>query len=199
MALQFVERLRKRAIGRIVAALRFRIGKLVEAPPTDELEFIRLTANHGQYSEKLRKLGHPAAAEKIKKNALYIGLQWMKLAQEHLDDASSSLASGRKRSTFSRSYYTAYSASKAVRYIVFGNVSLKGDDHHSASELPDDFPSGDRWAQMIPKLYEHRLFSDYDNWDSTASLHSLTPNDAYDLADQFLADAKSYLHAKFGI
>ena len=52
---------------------------------------------------------------------------------------------------------------------------------------------------MIPKLYEHRLFSDYDNWRSTESDHSLTPKEAFDLANEGSAAAKSYLHTKFGI
>jgi hypothetical protein len=52
---------------------------------------------------------------------------------------------------------------------------------------------------MIPKLYEHRLFSDCDNWLSTESEHSLTPNDAYELASEFLTAARSYLQTKFGI
>jgi HEPN domain len=158
-----------------------------------------LTANHGQLAEKLRKLGFSDAATEVRRNAFYIGLRWIVLAQEHLDDAAASLAAGRKRSAFSRSYYAAYNASKGLRYIVGGVVSLKGDDHHKASDLPNDFPSVDRWAEMIPKLYEHRLLSDYDNWRSTEAQHSLTPSEAYDLAQEFVVAAKSYLHTKFGI
>jgi HEPN domain-containing protein len=194
-----IRRLKGSALARIIAALRFRVAKIIREPSVTELEFISLTNNHGHFSEKLRRLDLPAAAEEIKKNAYHVGLRWLVLAEEHLEDAASSLRAGRKRSTFSRSYYAAYNASKAVRYIVFGVVSLKGDDHHKASDLPNDFPSVERWAEMIPKLYEHRLFSDYDNWRSTESDHSLTPTEAFDLANEFLAAAKSYLHAKFGI
>jgi uncharacterized protein (UPF0332 family) len=60
----------------------------------------------------------------------------MRLAQEHLEDATASLAAGRKRSTFSRSYYAAYSASKAVRYLVFGAVSLTGIKASQLRGLP---------------------------------------------------------------
>jgi HEPN domain-containing protein len=194
-----LRRLKERAFARIIAAIRFRIAKVVREPSVTELEFISLTVNHGQFSEKLRQLGLPTAGEGIQKNAFHVGLRWMKLAEEHLDDAAVSLAAGRKRSTFSRSYYAAYNASKAVRYIVGGAVSLKGDDHLKASDLPNDFPSAVRWAEMIPKLYEHRLLSDYDNWDSTESQHSLTPSQAHELAGEFLLAAKSYLLAKFGI
>ncbi len=184
---------------RIANALKFRILTLVRPPNVSELEFISLTGNHGQFSEKLRKLGQVKAADGIQKNAFHVGLCWLRLAQDHLDDAAASLASGRKRSTFSRSYYAAYNASKAVRYIVAGAVSLKGDDHHKASDLPDDFPNVDKWAEMIPKLYEHRLFSDYDNWIFTESEHSLLPVDAHDLAREFLEASRLYLQSKFGI
>jgi hypothetical protein len=136
----FISRKKERVLARIIAALRFRIAKLVREPSVTELEFISLTVNHGQFSDKLRKLDLAAAAEEVQKNAFHVGLRWMTLAQEHLDDAAASLLAGRKRSTFSRSYYAAYNASKAVRYIVFGVVSLKGDDHHKASDLPDDLP-----------------------------------------------------------
>jgi hypothetical protein len=195
----FLQRRKERVFARIIAALRFRIAKVVREPSVTELEFISLTVNHGHFSDKLRKLDLPAAAAEVQKNAFHVGLRWIKLAQEHLVDAEASLSAGLRRSTFSRSYYATYNASKGVRYIVFGVVSLKGDDHHKASDLPDDFPNTGKWAEMIPKLYEHRLFSDYDNWNSTASQHTLSPKEAFELAQQFLEDSRSYLSTKFGI
>jgi hypothetical protein len=78
--------------------------------------------------------------------------------------------------------HAAYNASKSVRYIVNGRVSLKGDDHGEASELPDDFPDVDRWSEAITRLYEHRLRADYDNWRTTTSEMSLSASDAVDLA-----------------
>ena len=105
---------------------------------------------------------------------------------------------GRRRSTLSRSYYAAYNASKAVRYITSGAVSLAGDDHKKASELPDDFPSVDRWAAAVTRLYENRLMSDYDNWTSSSSEFSLTPQDAFDLAQEFVGKSREYLQAKIG-
>jgi len=103
------------------------------------------------------------------------------------------------RSTFSRSYYAAYNASKAIRYIVDGAVSLKGDDHHKASsDLPDDFPDVDRWSGEVTKLYEHRLRADYDNWASTVGEHSLTAQQAMDLATEFVDRCRSYLSGRLG-
>lgn len=111
-----------------------------------------LTNNHAQWADKLRKLGLSAAADETRRNAFFVGLRWISLAGEHLEDAAACLAAGRRRATFSRSYYAAYNASKGVRYIVGGVVSLKGDDHQKAWDLPNDFPSGDRWAEVIPTL-----------------------------------------------
>jgi uncharacterized protein (UPF0332 family) len=186
-------------MARIVAALRFRVFQLVREPSVTELEFMSITVNHGHFAEKLRQLNQPDAAKDVQKNAFFVGLRWLALAHEHLADAEVALQAGRNRMTFSRSYYAAYNASKAIRYIVSGAVSLKGDDHHKASDLPNDFPSVDKWAEMIPKLYEHRLFSDYDNWLATQSAHSLTAQQAFELAKEFLSATKSYLHDKFGI
>ncbi len=186
-------------IRKIIAALRFRVVQLAKPPPVPELDFINITGNHGQFREKLRQLGQFEAADNIRKNALHVGLRWMQLSHNHLEDASFSLQSRRDRSTFSRSYYAVYNASKAVRYIVSGSVSLKGDDHHKASDLPDDFPQVSRWAELVPKIYEHRLHADYDNWTATSSELTISPQQAYDLAKEFVDHSTSYLHAKFGI
>ena len=195
----WIRRQKERIFARIVAALRFRILSSVKAPIVTEREFMATTGNHGLFAEKLRKLGQPQAAVDIRRNALHVGICWLRLGREHLDDAEVALSANRARSVFSRSYYAAYNASKAVRYIVIGTVSLKGDDHSKASDLPDDFPDAEKWAEMIPKLLEHREFSDYDNWDSTPSQYTLSPNQAFELAKEFLLASQSYLHAKFGI
>jgi hypothetical protein len=150
-------------IVRIVRALKHRAGRAFIAPSVEELRFIEITENHGEFCASLRSLGHNAAAESVEKNAVHVGFCWLRLGMEHLDEARAALVAIKRRSTYSRSYYAAYNVSKAVRYIVNGEVSLKGDDHHSASDLPGDFPDGDRWSTVITTLYEHRLMADYDN------------------------------------
>jgi hypothetical protein len=118
---------------------------------------------------------------------------------EHLEDARCSLAAARARAAFSRSYYAAYNASKAIRYIVDGVVSLKGDDHHKASSgLPDDFPDVERWSQVVTDLYEHRLRADYDNWNSTAAENFLTAAQAFSLASEFVNQCRVYLSTRLG-
>jgi hypothetical protein len=93
---------------------------------------MRITSNHGEFGRKLTALGHPAASGQIKRHAHFVGLCWFQLSLEHLEDAKCSLAAARSRATFSRSYYAAYNASKAIRYIVDGAVSVTGDDHAKA-------------------------------------------------------------------
>jgi uncharacterized protein (UPF0332 family) len=184
---------------RILAALRRRSGREIRPPIAHELEFIRLTVNHGEYCEKLRRLGQHSAAESVAGNALYIGVRWLFLAQKHLEDARAAFATNRLRSLYSRSYYAAYNASKSVRFLVSGVVSLKGDDHARASELPDDFPSVARWSVAITRLYEHRLSADYDNWQDTASKLSLSAAESLQMATGFVDASCGYLRIKFGI
>ncbi len=183
------------AIGRIIAAIRLRVG----VPPVREAEFIGIIGNHGQFRKKLATLDQVRAAEDIERSAYYVGVCWLRLALEHLEDARHSCSVGRTRATFSRSYYAAYNASKAVRYVVGGAVSLKGDDHGKASSgLPDDFPNVDKWSEIVTLLFEHRLRADYDNWISTTREHSLNPSQALKLAEEFVDRCRLYLGEKMG-
>jgi uncharacterized protein (UPF0332 family) len=184
---------------RIIYALRFRARRLFEPPPLTEIDFLAMMGNHGQFREKLRSLGQSSAAAVIEKHSVYVGLCWFRLALEHLEDAGHAIGAGRTRSAFSRSYYAAYNASKSVRYIVDGAVSLKADDHHKASSgLPDDFPDVDRWSEEVTKLYEHRLRADYDNWASTATDQSLSADHAFKLAKEFVDRCRAYLSQRLG-
>jgi HEPN domain-containing protein len=187
------------AISRIIAALKFKVARQIRAPVIEEREFIEITVNHGQYCKRLLALGHVTASQEVRKNAFHVGLCWMNLAREHLEDARAALTTNKSRMIFSRSYYAVYNASKAVRYIVNGVVSLKGDDHQRTSDLPDDFPQVEMWSETIPKLYQHRLLADYDNWRATASQFSLTPEEAVEQAGNFVAASQAYLNEKIGV
>ena len=146
----------------------------------------------------MRGLGYDQVAREVHRNAIFVGRRWLELGREHLEDATAALGTQKPRMVYSRSYYAAYNASKAVRYIVYGIVSLKGDDHTEASNLPDDFPHIDKWAEAIPKLREHRLLSDYDNWRVTRDSFELSLEEAVALAGDFVADAQAYLDGKYG-
>jgi isoleucyl-tRNA synthetase len=117
----------------------------------------------------------------------------------HLHEATRAVETASRRSAYSRAYYAAYNASKAVRYLASGFVSLKGDDHSKAAELPDDFPEVDRWANEITQLYAHRLRADYDNWDTTEAAQTLTPERCRDIAAAFVEAARIFIASKFGV
>jgi uncharacterized protein (UPF0332 family) len=172
---------------------------MAKAPSIGEQEFLKLTRNHGEFCDKLTKLDLATASDEIRQNAHHVGLCWLRLAIEHIEDAKFALASNRDRIVYSRSYYAAYSASKSIRYIVNGIVSLAGDDHGKAPDLPGDFVDVAKWAVSITKLYEHRLRADYDNWGSTKDENSLSPAQSVEEAEAFLKKAAQYLETKYGI
>lgn len=174
-------------------------GLMRELPRFDERVFLKFVRNHGELCGGLRTLNLTGASSDVTDHAHYVGLCWLRLAFEHLADAKAALRSRRDRSSYSRSYYAAYNASKAVRYVVEGVVSLKGDDHKLASDLPNDFEEVAKWGSIITRLYEHRLKADYDNWGGTREEMTLTPGESVLFAEQFVLKAVSYLDDKFGI
>lgn len=167
--------------------------------PTDERRFLKNIRNHAEFRRNLSDLSMVTDLPVFDGRVLAVTGSWMKLGDEHMADAMAAHAAGRIRAAYSRAYYAAYSASKAVRYHVNGVVSLKGDDHQAAPELPDDFPDVDRWSNLVAALYEHRLRADYDNWSNTASENTLAPDDCISQAQQFLAECRQYLLHKFGV
>ncbi|MBU9191285.1 HEPN domain-containing protein [Burkholderia gladioli] len=159
---------------------------------------MKLTSNHLELDRKLSQLGWTTV--ELRQFAIEVGMRWFELGRQHLDEAVRLHAAGCPRASFSRAYYGAYNASKAVRYLVKGIVSLKGDDHGKASiDLPDDFPDVARWSSKISVLYEHRLRADYDNWATTGTEQILNPDVAINDAAQFMDAARTYLNTKFGI
>ena len=170
---------------------------MAKSPPVHELEFLKLVPNHAESVRKLATLGVPVPDLTL--YAFHVGLCWIRLAEEHLQDCRLAEKAGSRRATFSRAYYAAYNASKGVRYIVAGAVSLKGDDHQKAQDLPNDFPDVNQWSLRITRLYENRLRADYDNWNSTGSEFSMSSAEALSFADRFVSTTKTYITTKFGI
>jgi len=164
-----------------------------------ELGFIKEEANHKDFCRKLGRLGLKAAEAELAVQAHAVGLRWLKLSREHLREARLAANSRARRTTYSRAYYAAYNASKAVRYIATGAVSLKGDDHVKAPELPGDFPDSTRWGASITRLYEHRLRADYDNWLVPRTTFGISPAAAVKEAGDFVKACQQYLESKFGL
>lgn len=173
---------------------------MAKAPPIDGRKFLELTKNFGKASRDMSALGFAQTATEIVEFGHHIGLCWLKLALRHLADAKASQKQkGTRRAVFSRSYYAVYNASKAVRYVAYGTVSLFGEDHQKAGDLPDDFPNVANWAVDITRLREHRQKADYDGWEATTKEFSLTSKKCLELAKSFIGDATSYLDSKYGI
>ena len=166
-------------------------------PPVHEREFLKHVPNHGELGRKLREL--LLESTDLIEYARHIAECWYRLAESHFHDAEKAREAHCDRATFSRAYYAAYNASKAVRYLVYGTVSLKADDHKKAAGLPDDFPKPDVWSAKIITLYENRLYADYDNWSTTTSEYSMTPDQALNTADEFLKESRNYLNSKYGM
>jgi hypothetical protein len=186
------------AIGKIASKVAGAFWRRSEAPITlSELEFLKLTANHAEYSNKLRKLGLAQASDKIRRDAYAIASCWYRLALDHLEDAEHALRGPKIRSVYSRSYYAAYNASKALRYIHHGAVNLTGDDHKKAVDLPDDFPRSADFSAQITTLYEHRLLADYDNWRDTGTRFTLDPRVSIELAREFVEAVREFAYEKY--
>jgi hypothetical protein len=173
---------------------------MVKAPPVDERKFLELTKNFSKVSKDIDSLGFVQASSDIVEFGHHVGLCWLRLAIRHLADAKvSQKQRGTRRAVFSRAYYAVYNASKAVRFVVNGAVSLRGDDHQKAADLPDDFPNVDNWVVDINRLREHRLMADYDGWQATPTEFSLTSRKSLELANSFIGEATRYLANKYGI
>jgi hypothetical protein len=166
-------------------------------PPVHETKFLKISRNHRELTNNLKTIG--ILAPDVLEYAKQLSKCWFDLAEEHLNEANAALAANCGRAVFSRSYYAAYNASKAVRYIAHGAVSVNADDHAKASaELPNDLPNVAQRAQEITQLYEHRLRADYDNWSDTATSNTLTPAEAIALAGAFIDEVRAHVNNKFG-
>src|SRR5438128_573891 len=105
--------------------------------PKDERKFLKAVRNHAAFKKQLNDLAMTSDLNSLEGSVIVVAGCWFKLAREHLSEAHGADKAKYHRSAYSRSYYAAYNASKAVRYLVYGEVSLKGDDHAKASEIPD--------------------------------------------------------------
>ena len=167
--------------------------------PTDERRTLDLLRNHGELKSTLVSLTMRSDLGVLDSHIAAIAGKWFELGRLHLNDALGLDVTASPRAAYSRAYYAAYNASKAVRYVVRGTVSLKGDDHKKIADLPDGFPNVDSWTSQLPLLYEHRLRADYDNWTNTTSENVLPPADCVKMAGDFISEAATFLLAEYGL
>lgn len=167
--------------------------------PLPELELLKRWGNHAEFARKLDELALRSDLPTLKGYVGTVATAWFRLGIDHLEDATKSLSIGAQRSSYSRAYYAAYNISKSIRFAVKGFVSLKGDDHKSVGDLPDDFPDSVVWSSRLVRLYENRLRADYDNWQDTASAYTATPRECVEDANGFRKAGSAYLLTKFGL
>jgi len=166
---------------------------------TDERRALELLKNHAEFKATLVSLTINGDLPILESHVHAVARKWFELAKVHYADAAAVDAGVNPRSVYSRAYYAAYNASKAVRYVVRGFVSLRGDDHKKVADLPSSFPNVDSWVSKLPLLYEHRLRADYDNWSDTAAENVFAATDCLTIAADFLKTAEQFLLADYGL
>jgi hypothetical protein len=169
------------------------------AKSKDERKALELLRNHAEFKTILVSLTMGGDLPKLEAHIHGVARRWFELARLHQADAAAAGIRKHPRAVYSRAYYAAYSASKAVRYVVFGSVSLGGDDHRKVGDLPNSFPNAAQWAVDLPLLYEHRLRADYDNWSDTPSENTLSPKNCLKKSAAFLAAAEQFLLTEYGL
>jgi len=166
---------------------------------SDERILLHEVQNHAEFKQRLTRLKLSSDLATYDAAVAEITIKWLKLAHQHKSELEKLDAGHAPRATYSRAYYAAYNASKAVRYQSKGIVSLKGDDHQKVAHLPDSFPNVDSWTRSLTSMYEHRLRADYDNWTNTAVENTLKPEDCADLARTFVDACTEFLRVEYGI
>lgn len=167
-------------------------------PKISELDFIASARNHQELAAKIRKIVGSDAADSIGSQATYVGVRWILLGGIHLREARIARRAGLIRGCYSKAYYSAYNFSKGVRYLVKGQVSLKGDDHQSAPDFPPDFPDRDAMGRAVTDLYACRLQADYDNWGTGSQPFSLSSAEAISLANKISKNSRKYISERYG-
>ena len=166
---------------------------------TDERRTLDSVKNHGEFRAALLTLAMNADLGVLDLHVHAVAKKWFLLAREHQAEASAADPITSPRMVYSRAYYAAYNASKAVRYVVRGQVSLRGDDHRKVADLPDRFPDVEAWSAKLPVLYEHRLRADYDNWTNSTAENTCSAAQCLGDATEFLAVAAGFLLSEYGL
>ena len=166
---------------------------------SDERVLLHEVKNHAEFKQRLTRLKLSNDLPILDASVVAVTTKWLNLAHQHMTELIRLDVLQAPRAAYSRAYYAAYNASKAVRYQCKGIVSLKGDDHQKVADLPDAFPDVDSWTRNLQLMYEHRLRADYDNWSNTFTENTLKPDECVALATKFVATCTEYLNKGYGI
>jgi hypothetical protein len=181
------------------SAAAVKAGGASRPTPTDERRFLELVKNHGEMRRLLTDLSMVQDMAVLRQHVASVAGCWLRLGEEHLAEARACAQARLVRAVYSRSYYAAYNASKAVRFVVQGFVSLRGDDHRAVAELPDRFPNVDKWTARLQEMYRHRLLADYDNWRDSDAERNIKPDDSIQSAEEFIGECRKYLRDEYGV
>ena len=120
---------------------------------SSNLEYFLKLRNHALTRDVLLRFSRGADISWFDETIVLVGRRWYRLAHQHLRAARKVSDFHREwRTTISRSYYATYGASKCVRYLVDGSVTLDGDDHKKVGDLPQDFPERAKWSTFAVEL-----------------------------------------------
>jgi uncharacterized protein (UPF0332 family) len=153
--------------------------------------------NHQQVRRGLARILDPAALVLYDQSVQSTAGAFIKLARAHLRDAKR-LPPSRSpwRSVVSRAYYAVYSASRAVRYLVYGHIDRDVEDHKKVGELPNDFPDRASWSTKLVSMRKDRNLADYESGPESYGRLTSSPTTSLQDAEQFLRIVLSYLNAK---
>jgi hypothetical protein len=165
----------------------------------DQHEFWKDFKNHVETKRLLTKHGLLYTPDDFDLLVGAVAKCWMRLAVSHLREANQLSSLQCRRSFYSRGYYAVYNASKAIRYLVSGYVSEKGDDHQKVSDLPDDFPDVVTWGSFLRDMYKHRLVADYDGWPNSMRQLNTDMEIASENCKNFINVSKQYARNKYGV
>jgi len=99
------------------------------------------------------------------------------------------------RQRISRLYYGAYNIRRAVQLHCNGIYRTDVSDHSRIGDLIDSFPNMDTYKRRLTDLREDRNLADYSH-DATESDLILAQNDADELVNNFIIDARNFLASR---
>lgn len=130
--------------------------------------------------------------DKIKKALNANVKKLVNLGQAHLRFAKKMDGNTSWRQRVSRSYYSAYCTSRAVRLAITGHYSKDSSDHMKIGNLPNDFPDKTIWEEFLMKFRGDRNLADYDHTALESALE-ISSDEYVVKANEFYRTARKYL------
>jgi len=156
-----------------------------------------LKQNVYQLRDQLANVVGPTAITALETEINTNVSQMFALGEEHFNFAMG-LPRAKWRQIVSRSYYSAYNISKAVRFAISGDYSTQVTDHSKSGKLPNGFPNLNMYKNQLQVLRNDRNLCDYDHSADETEL-VFTVQEYLTLADSFINDSRAFLFTAKGI